>query len=112
MFHRRWSLPGAAAGPTGAWRFGPDPDPAFPRCPTAGLPEAVPQEEALDQVETTARAMCQADGQDPDKPTPAPDASRTADDGLPPATPRPRWRAYEAQARRLVEAQAAMLAGR
>ena len=67
--------------------------------------------DALTQVETTARAMCRADGHDPDGTVPdgvpAPDAGAAA----PPPAPVPRWRAYEAQARRLVEAQTAMLAG-
>lgn len=60
----------------------------------------------MDHVETMARAMCRADGHDPDAPIAPP---RPENDEAP--SPAPRWRAYEAQARRLVEAQAALLAG-
>lgn len=72
----------------------------------------------MDQVETTARAMCRADGHDPDQPIPgAPPASpgegaASPGEGAAAAAPRPRWHAYEPQARGLVAAQTALIAGR
>ena len=63
-------------------------------------------------METTARAMCRADGHDPDETPPRPPEPKAAEAAPEAAAAAPRWRAYEAQARRLVEAQAALLAGR
>lgn len=67
----------------------------------------------MDQVETTARAMCEADGHAADDlVSPIPGAPAPRDDSSPPGGPVPRWRTYEPQARRLVEAQRALLAER
>lgn len=64
----------------------------------------------MDQVETTARAMCEADGHAAEELVSPPDRA-PAPGGDGPTGPVPRWRLYEAQARRLVEAQRALLAG-
>lgn len=67
----------------------------------------------MDQVETTARAMCEADGHAADESVTLPEGAGASRDGGPAAGgPVPRWRIYEPQARRLVEAQQALLAGR
>ena len=64
----------------------------------------------MDQVETTARAMCEADGHAAEELV-SPRAGAPASGGDAATGPVPRWRIYEAQARRLVEAQKALLAG-
>ncbi len=74
-------------------------------------PEGATGEEVdVDQVETMARAMCQADGHEPDERVVVPGLSETAPDGRPtPGGPVPRWRVYAPHARKLVAAQQALL---
>ncbi len=66
-----------------------------------------------EEGDAAVRAFTQRfDGHDPDEMSPRPPAPEAAAPEPQAAAPAPSWRAYEAQARRLVEAQAALLAGR
>lgn len=64
----------------------------------------------MNQVETMARAMCQADDHDPDQLVGLSDASRAALGDAPPG-PVPQWRLYEPQARKLIEVQLSLVEG-
>ena len=68
------------------------------------------EETGLDQLETMARAMCQADDHDPDQLVGISDASRVAL-GDAPTGPVPQWRLYEPQARKLIAVQQALIEG-
>ena len=57
-----------------------------------------------DQLETLARAICAADGRDPDAVVPRPADAGSGEL----AGDVPQWRLYEAQARRMIDAQLAL----
>jgi hypothetical protein len=66
--------------------------------------------ELLEQAETMARAMCRADGHDPDQTIRASGAALASLGGDPAsAEPLPRWRLYEPKARQLIEVQEVLL---
>jgi hypothetical protein len=68
--------------------------------------------ESLDQAETMARAMCQADGHDPDQTVRVSGAALASLGGDPAsAEVLPRWRLYEPKARELIEVQKTLLRG-